>query len=211
MKVHSWQELFLFPPQTIVVQLPSHIWLCDPMNCSMPGFLSFTISLSLLKLMSIESTISYSVVPFSSCPPSFPALGSFPVTWLFASGGQNIELQHQSFQWIFRVISFRIDWFDVLVVQGTLKSFLQHHSLKTLILQCSALNCCYILKDIRGKDSSSLLNKKSQLPKSLCEVVISSNHTAYCQLIHSYSPLFSLSHFYWGSTILIITPNIIRT
>ena len=101
------------------------------------------------------------------------------------------------------VISFRIDWFDVLVVQGTLKNFLQHHSLKTLILQCSALNCCYILKDIRGKDSSSFLNKKSQLPKSLCEVVISSDHTAYCQLIHSYSPLFSLSHFYWGSTILI--------
>ena len=57
-------------------------------------------------------------------------------------------------------------------------------------------NCYYILKDIRGKDSSSHLNKKAQLPKSLCEVVISSNHMAYCQLIHSYSPLFSLSHFY---------------
>ena len=54
-------------------------------------------------------------------------------------------------------------------------------------------NCYYILKDIRDKDSSSLLNKKAQLPKSLCEVVISSNHMAYCQLIHSYSPLFSLS------------------
>ena len=37
-----------------------------------------------------HSTISYSVVPFSSCPPTFPALGSFPVIWLFASGGQNI-------------------------------------------------------------------------------------------------------------------------
>ena len=37
-----------------------------------------------------------------------------------------------------RVISFRIDWFDLLAVQGTLKSLLQHHSLKASILQCSA-------------------------------------------------------------------------
>ena len=47
-----------------------------------------------------------------------------------------LQLQHQSFQ--FRVISFRIDWFDLLAVQGTLKSPLQHHSSKVSILQCSA-------------------------------------------------------------------------
>ena len=40
------------------------------------------------------------------------------------------QLQHQSFQWIFRSDSFRIDWFDLLAVQGTLKSLLQHHSSK---------------------------------------------------------------------------------
>ena len=48
------------------------------------------------------------------------------------------QLQHQSFQWIFRTISFRIDWLDLLAVQGTLKSLLQHHSSKTSILQGSA-------------------------------------------------------------------------
>ena len=48
------------------------------------------------------------------------------------------QLQHQSFQWIFRLISFRIDWLDLLDVQGTLKSLLQHHSSKLSILQCSA-------------------------------------------------------------------------
>ena len=57
--------------------------------------LSFTVSRSLLKLMSIQSkyhpTISSSVAPFS-CPPSFPASGSFPMSWLFASGGQSIRV-----------------------------------------------------------------------------------------------------------------------
>ena len=50
-------------------------------------------------------TISYSVIPFSSCPQSLQASGSFPVSQLFAWGGQSIEfqLQHQSFQWTPRV------------------------------------------------------------------------------------------------------------
>ena len=55
----------------------------------------------------------------------------------FSSGCQSIELQlqRQSFQIIFRVYFLRIDWFDLLAVQGTLKSLLQHHSSKALILQ----------------------------------------------------------------------------
>ena len=58
----------------------------------------------------------------------------------FISGGQNIgvQLQHQSFQWILGLISFRMDWLDLLGVQGTLKSLLQHHSSKASILQCLA-------------------------------------------------------------------------
>ena len=49
-----------------------------------------------------------------------------------------LELQHQSFQWIFRTDFLRIDWFDLLAVQGILKSLLQHHSSKASILWCSA-------------------------------------------------------------------------
>ena len=49
-----------------------------------------------------------------------------------------LQLQHQSFQRIFRVVSFKIDWFDLLGVQGTLKSLLQQHSSKATILQHSA-------------------------------------------------------------------------
>ena len=56
--------------------------------------LSFTISWSLFKLMSIEFvlhlTISFSVTPFSSCSQSFPASGSLPISWLFPSGGRSI-------------------------------------------------------------------------------------------------------------------------
>ena len=87
-----------------------------------------------------HQTISSSDIPFSSCLQFFPASGSFPVSKFFASGGQVLEfqLQHQSFQWISGLISFRMDWFCLLAVQGTLKSLLQHCSSKGLILWCPA-------------------------------------------------------------------------
>ena len=86
-------------------------------------------------------TISSSFVPFSSCPQSFPASGSFQMTQLSAS--------KLTMYWSFSfnispsnehpgLISFRMDWLDLLAVQGTLKSLLQHHSSKTLILLHSA-------------------------------------------------------------------------
>ena len=85
-------------------------------------------------------TISSSVVPFFSRLQSFPASGSFPMSQLFASGGQiigalafNISLSNE----YLGLISFRMDWVDVLVVQRTLKSLLQHQSSKALILLCS--------------------------------------------------------------------------
>ena len=66
---------------------------CNPMDHSTPGF-PITNSRSLLKLMYLKSvrpsTISSSVIPFSSCLQSFPASGSFPRTQFFASGGQSI-------------------------------------------------------------------------------------------------------------------------
>jgi len=66
-----------------------------PWTAARQASLSFTISWSLLKLMSIESvmhpTISSSVIPFSSCLQSFIASGSFPMSWLFTSGGQTIR------------------------------------------------------------------------------------------------------------------------
>ena len=83
-------------------------------------------------------TISSSAVPFSSCPQSFPASGSFPVTQLFASGGQSTGFSFNISPSNEGPISFRMDWLDFLAVQGTLKSLLQHHSSKVSILLHSA-------------------------------------------------------------------------
>ena len=75
------------------VKMLSHVWLfATPWTAACQVSLSFTISRSLLKLMYLSwwclPTISPSAVPFSSCPQSFPASGSFPMSQLFASGGQ---------------------------------------------------------------------------------------------------------------------------
>ena len=86
-------------------------------------------------------TISSSVVPFSSCPQSFPASRVFsnesalhirwPKYWSFTSN-LSPSNEHPG------LISFRMDWLDLLAAQGTLKSLLQNHSSKASILRCSA-------------------------------------------------------------------------
>ena len=82
-------------------------------------------------------TISSSAVPFSSCPQSFSASGSFQMSQFFASGGQtwsfSFSISPSNEYW--GLISFRMNWFDLLAVQGTLKSLLQHHSSKASFLQ----------------------------------------------------------------------------
>ena len=87
-----------------------------------------------------HTTISSSVTLFSLYFQSFPVAGSFLMSQLFTSVGQRIgvQLQQQSFWGVLRLISFKIDWFDLLAFQGTVKRLLQHHSLKTSILRCSA-------------------------------------------------------------------------
>ena len=105
----------------------------------------FTISRSLLKLMSIESVMSsYHLIlchPLLLLPWIFPSIRVFskelalcirwPKYWSFSFSISPAK-EHSG------LISFRIDWFDLLSVQRTLKSFLQHHSSKISILECSA-------------------------------------------------------------------------
>ena len=121
--------------------------LCDPMDCSTPGF---TV---LHQLPEFAQThvhwISDAIQPSHPVsPPSPPAL-SLPLHqglchWVSFSHQVakvlELQLQLQSFQWIFRADSFRIDWSDLLAVQGILKSLLQHHNLKASILQNSAFS-----------------------------------------------------------------------
>jgi len=75
-------------------------------------------------------SISSSVVPFSSRLQSFPASGSFQMNQFFTSGGQSFSFFFSPSNKYSVLISFRMDWFDLLAVQGTLKSLLQHHSSK---------------------------------------------------------------------------------
>ena len=75
-------------------------------------------------------TTSSSVTPFS-CPQSFPASGSFPKSWLLASA---LVLPVNIQGWF----PLGLRWFDLLTVQGALKSLLQHHGSKASILWCSA-------------------------------------------------------------------------
>ena len=106
--------------------------------------LSFTISQSLLKLMSIESVMPSHLIlccPFLLLPSIFPSIRVFfnesalcikwPKHWSFSF---SISLSNK----YLGLISFRIDWLDLLAVQGTLKSLLQHHNLKASILWRSA-------------------------------------------------------------------------
>ena len=88
---------------------------------------------------SCHPTISSSVIPFS-CLRSFPTSGSFPMSQFFASGGQSVAVSASA-----SVLPMNIqDWFlrmdclDLLAVQGTFKSLLQHHSSKASILRRSA-------------------------------------------------------------------------
>ena len=112
-----------------------------PWTAARQASLSITNSRSLRKLMSIRPTISSSVIPFSYCLQSCPASGSFsnksvlcirwPKYWSFSfSISPSNEYSG--------LISSRMDWLDLLAVQGTLRSLLQHHSSKASILLCSA-------------------------------------------------------------------------
>ena len=100
--------------------------------------LSVSNSWSFLKLMSIELVMpsNHLVLCLQSCLQSFPASGSFLVSRLFPSSGQ-VSLSNSPCNDYSGLISFRIDWFDLLAIHRTLKSLLQHHSSKASIFRLS--------------------------------------------------------------------------
>ena len=134
---HDWvtehTHMFLSQRCAVIVQLISRVWLfVTPWTVACQDFLSFTISWSLLEFTSTESVaLSNHLI---LCCPLLLLPSIFPRIRVFASV---LELQHQSFQRIFRVDSFRIDWLDLLAAQGSLKSLYQPHSLKASIIWCS--------------------------------------------------------------------------
>ena len=117
--------------------------LCDPMKharlpCPSPTPRAYSNSCP--SSCWCHPTISSSVVPFSSCRQSFPASGSFPMSQFFASGWPkdwSFSFSSSPLNEYSGLTSFRMDWLDLLAVQGTLKSLLQHHSSKVSTLRCS--------------------------------------------------------------------------
>ena len=126
-----------------VVQSLSHVQLfATPWTTACQASLSITSSQSLPKLMSIESVMPSNHLilcrPFLLLPSIFPSIRVFsnesglPIRWpKYWSFSFNISPSNEHLG----LISFRMDWLDLLAVQGTLKSLLQHHSSKASVLQ----------------------------------------------------------------------------
>ena len=119
--------------------------LCNPMDCSMPGLPVRHQLLSLLKLMSTESLMLSN--PLIFCHPLLLPPSIFPSITVFSSESALCIRWPKHWSFSFNIspsneysglISFRMDWLDLLVIQGTHKSLLQYHSSKASILWCSA-------------------------------------------------------------------------
>ena len=115
----------------------------DPMDCSMPGFSVLHYLMKFLKFMSIKSVMPSNHLilchPLLLLPSIFSSITVFsnelalPIRW-----PKYWNFSISPFNEYSGLISFRIDWFDLLAVEGTLKSLLQHHNLKASILRHSA-------------------------------------------------------------------------
>ena len=144
--VFETERPIVFRQDISSVQLLSLVRLfATPWTAASQAFLFITNSWSLLRLTSIESVMPSNHLilcrPLLLLPPIFPNIRVFSnesalcIRWpKYSSFSVNISPsdEHPG------LISFRMDWLDLLVVQGTLKSLLQHHSSKASILQCSA-------------------------------------------------------------------------
>ena len=140
----TFPNLWIQSEQLRSVQSLSPVWLfATPWTAAGQASLSITNSWSVLKLMSIESVMPSNHLilchPLLLLPSIFPSIGVFsnesvlhirwPKYWSYSTSPSNKYS---------KLISFRIDWFDFLTVQGTLKSLLQHHTSKASILCHSA-------------------------------------------------------------------------
>ena len=131
--------------RTYSVQSLSCVQLCNPMDCSMSS-LSVRHQLpELLKFMSIESMMPSNHLILCHAPLLLPSI--FPSIRVFSNESALCKRWPKYWSFSFNItpsnkhpglISFKMDWLDLLAVQGTLKSFLQLHSSKASILQCSA-------------------------------------------------------------------------
>ena len=133
------------PWSIVVVQLLSHVRLCDPVDFSSPGF---PVPYHLPEFAQVlVHWINDAIQPSRALSPSSRSAFYFSQRQVFSNESALCIRYPKYWSFTFNIspsseysglISFRIDWFDLLAVQGTLKSLLQNHSLKASILQRSA-------------------------------------------------------------------------
>ena len=166
-------HLFLFSCSIMSDSLWPCGFQCARLPCSslFPGVCSNSYPLNRW----CHPTISSSAIPFSSWHQSFPASGSFPIRWFIVSGGLSIRASASVLPMNYsRLISFMIDWFDLLDAQRTLKSLHQHHSSKASILWCSA----FFMVQLSHPDMTTGKNIAGTLRKFVGKVI------CLCILIH---------------------------
>ena len=131
--------MYDFTDMRYLSSVQSCLTLCSSMDCSTPGF---PVHHQLPELAQTHvHKLSDAIQP--SHPLSLPSLPAFNLAQWVSSSHQvakvlEFQLQHQSFQWIFKTDFLCMDWLDLLAVQGTVESLLQHHSSKASLLWCSA-------------------------------------------------------------------------
>ena len=149
LKLNKPKHMTIWSNRSSSVQFKSVTQLCptlfDPMDCSTPAFPVYH--------QLPEFTQTHVHLVRDAIQPSYPlsslSLPTFNLSqhqglFKWVSSSHQVakvlvfQLKHQSFQWIFRLISLRMDWLDLLEVRGTLKSLLQYHSSKASILWHSA-------------------------------------------------------------------------
>ena len=135
--------------QKMISSIQSYLTLCDAMDCSMPGFpvLHQLLELAQTHVHQIGDAIQQSHPLLSPSPPHSSPLSIFPGIGIFSK--ESVLRIRWPKYWSFSfnisalneysgLISFRMDWLDLLAVQGTLKSLLQYHSSRASVLQHSA-------------------------------------------------------------------------
>ena len=166
-------------PQFSSVQLLSHVQLfVTPRTAARQASLSITNSRSLFKLMSIESVMPSSRLILCHhllLPSIFPSIGVFsnesvlhirwPKCWSFTFSISPSN-EHPG------LISFRMDWLDLLAVKGTLESLLQYHSSKASILLCSAFFIVQFSHPYMTAGKSIALNRQTIFDKVMSLLLI---------------------------------------
>ena len=121
-----------------------YLTLCNPMNCSTPSFsvLHYLLEFAQIHVVELVIPSSHLILCHSLLllPSTFPSIRGYSVNWLFTSGGQSIGASTSASVLPMNIQAWfsRINWFDLLAIQETLKSLLQNHKSKASILHHSA-------------------------------------------------------------------------